>query len=211
MKGLSRWKPHKRQYVRFKQVFCAILSVWLLNFIGVFTHLFEKDYYTAFSYPMEIDVNPLVEKLKNGVKPEELDVQPVNTITFDYLKSCPNKCSIEEDVRVLLVIKSAINHSDRRTVIRETWGFEHRFSDVVFKRIFLLGVNPKDPKSMDKINKESDLYGDIVQADFVDDYSNNTLKIMSGFKWAVEHCSKAQYVLFSDDDMYISMKVKSLV
>jgi len=34
---------------------------------------------------------------------------------------------------------------------------------------------------------------------------------MSGFRWAVEHCPKAQYVLFSDDDMYISMKVKSIV
>ena len=30
--------------------------------------------------------------------------------------------------------------------------------------------------------------------------------MMSGFKWVVEHCLQAQYILFSDDDMYVSTK-----
>jgi hypothetical protein len=29
---------------------------------------------------------------------------------------------------------------------------------------------------------------------------------MSGFQWAVEHCSSVQFVAFSDDDMYVSTK-----
>jgi len=76
---------------------------------------------------------------------------------------------------------------------------------VQVRRVFVLGRRQGSEAAIaDEIRR----YGDVVQADFVDDYSNNTLKMMSSLKWAVRHCSSAQYVLFSDDDFYVSVKVR---
>jgi hypothetical protein len=58
----------------------------------------------------------------------------------------------------------------------------------------------------DVIDNEAILNGDIVQADFVDTYYNNTIKTMVGMKWVIEFCSSAQFVLFVDDDYYVSTK-----
>nr|CAG4637825.1 EOG090X07IA [Chydorus sphaericus] len=148
-------------------------------YMGVFTHLAERDYYTEFSYPLNIDVLPLVRSLRSGIK---------------------------DGPRILFVIKSALPHFDRRMAIRQTWGFERRFSDVVIRTVFLLGTATDNHLIQSKINEEAEKFGDIVQADFLDSYYNNTLKTMSGLKWAVENCPNASFVVFSDDDMYISTK-----
>nr|CAG4650206.1 EOG090X07IA [Sida crystallina] len=146
------------------------------------------------------------DKLKNGKRLEELNTQPVTLIDLKYLKLSSDKCETGSSVRLLLVVKSAISHGQRRAAIRQTWGYEKRFADVKIRCIFLLGIDPTNPKVQEAIDDEADHYGDIVQSNFVDAYYNNTLKIMSGFRWAVEQCPQAQYVLFSDDDMYISTK-----
>ena len=91
----------------------------------------------------------------------------------------------------------------------KSWGFEKRFSDVIIKRIFVLGNcldNSEITNCQDRIDDEFEANKDIVQSDFVDTYFNNTIKTMVGFKWAVEHCSSAQFILFVDDDYYISVK-----
>ena len=84
--------------------------------------------------------------------------------------------------------------------IRQTWGFERRFSDVVIRTVFLLGTATDNHHLIQsKINEEAEKFGDIVQADFLDSYYNNTLKTMSGLKWAVENCPNASFVVFSGD------------
>ncbi|XP_052063144.1 beta-1,3-galactosyltransferase brn-like [Mytilus californianus] len=52
---------------------------------------------------------------------------------------------------------------------------------------------------------EYDLYEDMVQEDFIDEYKNNTLKTIMGFDWAVYDCSQAKFVLFVDDDYYVNI------
>lgn len=178
-------------------IICSTVS---LNYMGVFTHFLEKDYYTEFSYPLDVDLQPLVKDLAVGNVPA---VKPINTFNYTYLKLCADKCA--NNPKLLLVVKSALTHFDQRQAIRETWGDEMQFSTIVIRRVFLLGTG-FDPEIQRKVDEEDEMFNDIVQADFVDDYHNNTLKTMSGFKWAVEHCSPVQFVAFSDDDMYVSTK-----
>ena len=60
--------------------------------MGVFTHLAERDYYTEFSYPLNIDVLPLVRSLRSGRPAEAVSsVRPINLFNFTYLKSCQAK------------------------------------------------------------------------------------------------------------------------
>nr|CAG4637065.1 EOG090X07IA [Ceriodaphnia reticulata]SVE72983.1 EOG090X07IA [Ceriodaphnia reticulata] len=162
----------------------------------------EKDYFTEFSYPLDVDLQPLVKKHMVGETPS---TQPINMFNFTYLKSCQNKCSNNSNPKLLFVVKSAIPQFEQREAIRQTWGNQMQFPDIQIRRVFLLGTGT-DPEIQRKVDQEDVQYGDIVQADFRDDYLNNTLKTMSGFKWAVENCPSVRYVLFSDDDMYISIK-----
>lgn len=68
---------------------CLISS--FQGYMGVFTHLAEKDYHTSFSYPLNIDILPLVDKLRNGLYPSN-SIQPINIFNYSYLKSCRHKC-----------------------------------------------------------------------------------------------------------------------
>jgi hypothetical protein len=56
------------------------------------------------------------------------------------------------------------------------------------------------------LNEEILKHQDIVQANFVDSYDNNTYKTMVGLRWAVEVCEHFQYAFLVDDDMYINVR-----
>ncbi|OTF72138.1 galactosyltransferase-like protein [Euroglyphus maynei] len=56
------------------------------------------------------------------------------------------------------------------------------------------------------INIENQFYGDLVQADFIDSYYNNTKKTMASLQWTAQNCHQVPFILFVDDDYYISIK-----
>ena len=176
--------------------FTAVVTGILLLIIGI--HIPFQSF--PIEYPLDIDILPEIQKLKNGLEPS---VQPITVFNYSYLKEAESTCS---GVRpnVLFIVKSARYHLQRRKIIRQTWGSKTRLPDVVIRIVFLIG-NKLGENNLDKIlDKEDEVYNDLVQADFIDSYGNNALKTLSGFKWAVQHCSHAQFIVFSDDDMYIS-------
>ena len=48
-------------------------------------------------------------------------------------------------------------------------------------------------------------FNDILPLNFVDHYSNLTLKTMAGVRWAIEHCPGVDLFVHSDDDMYVDL------
>ena len=58
---------------------------------------------------------------------------------------------------------------------------------------------------MEEIQNEHLLYGDIVQGDFVDTYRNLSLKAVVGNLWVSKFCSKAEFVVKTDDDMFVDL------
>lgn len=189
--------------LKFKHLLYATFAFLILKFFGVFTHLFEKNFYNDFHYPYDGDVHEFVEQLRHSEKP---DVAPINFYNYSFLTDCAKKCK-GGDVhpRLVYIVKSAVSHFTRRMVIRNSWGYEHRFSDVEIRTVFLLGLD-EDYVLMDKVNIENSKFGDIVQSGFLDSYYNNTIKTMMGFKWAVQFCGNARFYMFVDDDMYASTK-----
>jgi len=143
---------------------------------------------------------------------------------------------VAEELRLMIVIKSALKHRSRRDVIRKTWGYDRRFADVNIRHAFVVGscdsitlVEAEEmigerspygrrghptsashvtgpPKCQDLLDEEQELNKDIIQADFLDTYYNNTIKTMVGMKWVLDHCPTAEFVLFVDDDYYVSIK-----
>jgi len=125
----------------------------------------------------------------------------------------PNLCHQKKDdgknlIDLLIIVASAVDHGTRRDAIRETWGSNLKLHNT--KLIFLLGQG-RDKQS--KIQNEHNLYNDILQEDFEDTYHNLTLKTIMGLKWMSIFCPQAQYVLKTDDDIYVNVDLlhKSLL
>lgn len=192
---------------RFKCKYLTLLivSLFSLDYFGVFTHIFEISYDDSFTYPYDGNIPNLITALRQNKVP---DVPPINSYNFTFIHNPKDKCVLkgQQTLRLVILVKSALGHFDRRVAIRSSWGFENRFFDVPSKTVFLVGVHPWDQDGQEKINAESAKYNDIVQSEFVDTYYNNTYKTMSGFRWAVETCSNSKFYLFVDDDMYVSVK-----
>lgn len=193
---------------KLKTLFAGLLLIYICYVFGAFTHILERDFYTDFSYPLEGDVLEYGRQIRRG---EEPPVQPINWYNFSYVNTLEHKCQDSSGrllrPRVMILVKSAMTNFDQRKAIRQTWGYEKRFSDIVVRTVFVLGV-PKEPnlELTELIEGEQVKYKDIVQAKFFDTYFNNTIKTMMGMRWAATYCPKAKFYLFVDDDYYISIQ-----
>ena len=56
-----------------------------------------------------------------------------------------------------------------------------------------------------RIVAESEEYGDIIQADFIDSYHNLSLKGLSQLQWVKNFCNNTRYLVKSDDDLYLDI------
>ena len=138
----------------------------------------------------------------------------VHSLDFDI------KINVESCRRttfMLIVVHSVHNNTEKRQLIRDTWGsvardggggsdWPGRKGDALpeMRLIFLLGVHRIDAYNS-LITYEADTFGDIVQFDFVDDYRNMTYKNLLGITWVNRHCAHARYVLKSDDDVFVNI------
>ena len=55
------------------------------------------------------------------------------------------------------------------------------------------------------LENESRRHGDLVQGDFVDSYHNLSYKGIMGNLWVAEFCAQADFVVKTDDDMFIDL------
>ncbi|KAF6773360.1 hypothetical protein AHF37_06497 [Paragonimus kellicotti] len=53
------------------------------------------------------------------------------------------------------------------------------------------------------LERESRIYGDLLQFDFVDHYNNNTYKLMAALQFAAQHCPQTRFVMIVDDDFLV--------
>lgn len=197
---------------RLKYLLVCLLFLLALDFFGVFTHFFESNYYAEFNYPLEGDVRKWAHQLQSGETP---DSAPVNVQNFTLIYSSRNKCLSPDKVtpfqpRLVFIVKSARKNFVQRNAIRQSWGCEKRFSDVIIRTVFLLGTGNTgyDPSEdlQKSIDIEVDTFDDIVLGSFVDSYFNNTIKTIMGMRWAYENCPNSKFYMFVDDDFYVSTK-----
>lgn len=191
----------------------VIVAIYICDQSGLMLHFHAKDFYKEFQYPMKGDIWPHMEKLRKG---QESSVKPINPHDYMMIRQAKGKCIVDDsddihkNIRVVYLVKSAMKNFKQREVIRKTWGYEKRFSDVTIKTVFLLGSPEDESKEnkylMEQIKDEYDEYNDIVQGNFVDTYYNNTIKTMMGLRWAAEICPYARFYAFFDDDYYVSTR-----
>ncbi|KAJ7394138.1 hypothetical protein OS493_003816 [Desmophyllum pertusum] len=108
---------------------------------------------------------------------------------------CPNSLFL------LILVSTNVGNVDRRHLIRKTWGADFSIK-TKWKSVFLLGKNNND-EEMRSAKKESEIYGDMVQADYHEHFWNMSYKVAMGFEWSVKYCT-FNYLLKSDDDVFVN-------
>lgn len=160
----------------------------------------KKSYDREFKYPLDINLKQLVQKLESG---DKSSVQPINEHNYHFLYTPTNSCLFEQDnstlSKIVILVKSSVKNFERRNVIRSTWG---KYLEKNMRLVFLLGLPSNGNLA---IRKESTLYGDIVQENFIDNYWNNTVKMMMAYRWAVSFCNTSDYLFFVDDDYFVNI------
>jgi len=109
---------------------------------------------------------------------------------------------------VLIVVCSAVENIDRRKAIRSTWGNSTLLSAIGARLVFVVArADPtRSPPGIERrVVAEHRRQGDVVQADFIDDYVNLTAKTVAALRWAARACPRVRYVMKSDDDLYVDV------
>jgi hypothetical protein len=191
------------------------MIIFIIYYTGWSEHPRTISYHTNFSWPLDRpDFRIFTEDIINK-RPLYQDIEVVNPFAHKFIIS--EKC-IESNIDLVILIKTRLENSQYRHVIRETWGNEalvKKELNMTIKKIFLVGscdsfddggYDWTRTSCIDRLNQESMFNRDIVQVDFIDNYFNSTLKTISMYKWLVNNCSQAKYAFFADDDFYISVK-----
>lgn len=165
--------PRNRLFVKLLIRYGCILIFlgFVCSYFGVFTHLQEEEFNElSFKYPYEGDALGQCYSIRHNQKP---DIEPINNQTYTYRHNNERKCKDESgqiplNPHLVTVVKSRIDHFERRNAIRNSWGFERRFSDVLIRTVFSLGIdkNTHDgkPSEVQKlVDLESERYQDIIQ------------------------------------------------
>ncbi|XP_063824693.1 beta-1,3-galactosyltransferase brn-like isoform X1 [Ostrinia nubilalis] len=191
----------KRRKYKLLLCVCVVISVYYL--LGINDYVNARRIEDGFDYPLNMDIQPLLQEVMAGKKPS---VPPINYYPYRFLTNS-GKCNTVEKLDLFIVIKSAMDHFGHRNAVRLTYGQENLIPGRIVKSLFFVGIDESYPKSetQKKIDEEMVQFKDIIQIDFRDNYYNNTIKTMMSFRWVYEHCNTADYYLFTDDDMYISV------
>lgn len=121
-----------------------------------------------------------------------------------YLINNPDICAGYEPLHFFIPIVSAINHFERRRIIRLTYANEHSYNHIRFKHAFYLGTSLSNETRV-LIQNESKRYADIIQGDFEDTYHNLTHKTALVIRWINNYCTHAQLILKADDDVFLNV------
>ncbi|XP_056426502.1 beta-1,3-galactosyltransferase 2-like [Hyla sarda] len=160
--------------------------------------------------------------IPNSVTLETKTIQrrkPVNNLTYpvfkhplappypypyNFILNQPDKCKNRTPFLVLMVLVESQDIMSRHT-IRETWGNESLY-DVDVVRVFLVGQPVHIPDQTQLLlEEEKEVFGDIIQQDFMDTYYNLTLKTLLGIEWVTKFCPSASYVMKIDNDMFVNV------
>ncbi|GAB0086414.1 Hexosyltransferase [Sergentomyia squamirostris] len=128
-------------------------------------------------------------------------IQPGHS-TCHVCSQIPQICKDgQEGNSTIFFVTSAPQNQKNRAVIRSTWALNANP-----RPIFITGLST-NPKNMNLLLEEAQIYKDIVIEDFVDTYKNLTLKTGFILKNFLNICPKAKYVMKCDDDVMINPNI----
>ena len=105
---------------------------------------------------------------------------------------------------LVVLVSSSAGAYKNRLAIRHTWGTDNALHRK-WKTVFLIGEDRNSIAVSDRVTREAQLFGDIIQGDYSETYANKVFKIQSGFEWAAKYCG-FEYLLKTDDDVFVNTR-----
>ncbi|KAK0066819.1 beta-1 3-galactosyltransferase 5 [Biomphalaria pfeifferi] len=113
------------------------------------------------------------------------------------------------DVELVMCVMSSRDNFVQRQAIRQTWGGYAKDKGNSARLFFFLGSEDPSTEPFEStqslVENEAKIFGDVLQANFVDSYRNLTLKSISILQWVSQHCRRSRFLLKSDDDVYVNV------
>lgn len=209
---------------------CGVLA--LLLFCTTFIALQSANYSNSFFFPVRQTFQRLkhvittwkmatthtyeIRSTKNLTEPVQIPFEFLLTST-----ACENSKFDGRKPYIIAMILSNADHFKQREAVRQTWANKLYSNYTKLVHVFILGRNPaavvvETATQLNSVSNssvasygerlllESIMFDDIVLANFLDVYTNLTLKTLAGLYWIQQHCSSASsllYVLKIDDDV----------
>jgi len=109
--------------------------------------------------------------------------------------------TVPKNTRILLLVKGALDHQQKRDSIREIYKSE--FLNVRF----IVGKSTKNDNLNEEILQEVYEFNDVIIGDFEDTYENLVFKSLAALYWYVSLRKelRPKYVLLIDDDVEVSI------
>ena len=152
----------------------------------------------------------------SNLKPDLAWLRKLGKEAWSTIPVHSSNCS--RSVFLAILVTSSPANFEQRNAIRSSWGklyHSHRNQDWfkgvlgsygpnhVIKTVFLLGRSTsKEIQAL--VNREMELYDDIIFGEFEDNYENLVYKTRLGLTWVYTNCSSS-YVLKTDDDVFINV------
>ncbi|XP_072286627.1 beta-1,3-galactosyltransferase 9 [Pyxicephalus adspersus] len=127
-----------------------------------------------------------------------------DNISQSYIVSGSDMCS-QQDVFLLLVIFSSPENKTRRERIRNTWANTTSIKGHIVTRVFMIGKVDSEFVQTDVFN-ESQVYQDIVQGGFLENYIKDTTKTIMMMEWIVTFCPNARFILKAEQETFVNVQ-----
>ncbi len=140
-----------------------------------------------------------------------IESQGLHRAMFSYSLQ-PNQSLCEAKQPLMIYVKSAVNESEARQAIRETWGVVAQ--EIGVPVTFCIGLPRKLTESfLRKLTLEQMQHGDLLQGDFLDTYHTLSLKTLATLHWHVNHCSDnaSHFFFFTDSDVIVFPEILLLL
>ncbi|XP_043913878.1 beta-1,3-galactosyltransferase 9 [Protopterus annectens] len=178
---------------------CFILFNILLFHALLFGTDLVEEYFLQSSPNTYTDMNVL--EIRDQARKLDMELIKMN-ISRLYHISNAQACS-GQDIFLLTVIFSNAENKTRRDAIRTTWANLTNFKGYTILTVFALGeAGPESRQS--EIEEEFQIYGDIIQGKFLDSFDNKIRKIVMTMEWTVTFCSKARFILKTEEDVFVN-------
>ena len=120
---------------------------------------------------------------------------------FKFIIGEENACKVTDNIFLLIMVPSHHANVVSRNTIRKTWGSITQYKGLQVRTKFVFGIH-EDKNLNNQLQHEQKLHKDIVQVDVPEKFKKLTEKSVAAFTWAAKYCSKAQFVMKSDDDSF---------
>lgn len=130
------------------------------------------------------------------------DEKPPPPFNVDFVIRNENFCRNSIGLKYLIYIHTSPKNKEKRENIRQTWANKNLYIDRRTSVVFMMGIDDHWTKD---VKEEAEMYGDIVQGDFLDSYHNLSIKGVIALKWIHLYCKDIQFAIKADDDAFVNI------